>query len=277
MKTYDNEARLKQADKDLEDEIAELQGKPNTSVEQTEAPVETAEDKTWRERYSNLQSYSSKQVNELKAQMAELQRQIDLDKKKPTESSVPSNVEEMRDWIKKYPELAGILKAMMKEEANYVKEELGAKLEELESTKRQVEANRAFQAVVRVHPDFGNLINSPEFQEWVQRQPEEKGRAGQAILDAMTKGFDADEAIKAVNIYKRELAPGKKKDPVRSAAETVSRSVNSDVPQSVSGKRQWKESEIEKMSFKDYDKFEADIDAAKREGRFVYDLTGAAR
>ena len=31
------------------------------------------------------------------------------------------------------------------------------------------------------------------------------------------------------------------------------------------------------MSMRDYDKSGADIDAAKREGRFVYDITGAAR
>ena len=268
-------------DRLLDEELAALEAanKPQEEILETETPetLKEPEADTWKERYSNLQSYSAKQNNELKNTIKELETKVNLLEKRPTESSVPTNVEEMRQWVEDYPELASILKTMMKEEAQFVKEELGAKLDELENTKRQVEANRAFQAILKVHPDFGDLVNSAEFHDWISRQPEEKGRAGQAMLDVMTNGFDSDEAIKVINIYKRELAPAKKKDPIRSAAETVSRSVTPEVPDNTNGKRQWKESEIEKMSMRDYDKFEADIDAAKREGRFVYDITGAAR
>ena len=268
-------------DRLLDEELAALEAanKPQEETLETETPetLKEPEADTWKERYSNLQSYSAKQNNELKNTIKELETKVNLLEKRPTESSVPTNTEEMRQWVEDYPELASILKTMMKEEAQFVKEELGAKLDELENTKRQVEANRAFQAILKVHPDFGDLVNSAEFHDWISRQPEEKGRAGQAMLDVMTNGFDSDEAIKVINIYKRELAPVKKKDPLRAAAETVSRSIIPNVPDTHGGKRQWKESEIEKMSMRDYDKFEADIDAAKREGRFVYDITGAAR
>ena len=278
MPAYRNAER----DRLLDEELAELEAanrpQPKDGTEEVPEVVAEPEADTWKERYSNLQSYSAKQLNEARTKNAELEQRLSLLEKKPTESSVPTNVEEMRKWMEDYPELASILKAMMKEEAQFVKEELGAKIDKIQEIDRQLEASKAFQAITKVHPDFGELVNSTEFHEWIARQPEEKGRAGQAMLDVMTNGFDSDEAIKVINIYKRELAPvGKKKDPIRSAAEAVSRSVISEVPTNASGKRQWKESEIERMSFKDFDKYEEDIDAAKREGRFVYDVTGAAR
>ena len=278
MPAYRNAER----DRLLDEELAELEAanrpQPKDGTEETSEVVAEPEADTWKERYSNLQSYSAKQLNEAKAKNSELEQRLSLLENKHTESSVPTNVDEMRKWMEDYPELASILKAMMKEEAQFVKEELGAKIDKIQEIDRQLEASKAFQAITKVHPDFGELVNSTEFHEWISRQPEEKGRAGQAMLDVMTNGFDSDEAIKVINIYKRELAPvGKKKDPIRSAAEAVSRSVISEVPTNASGKRQWKESEIERMSFKDFDKYEEDIDAAKREGRFVYDVTGAAR
>lgn len=280
MRALTNAEREAQLDAEIEEYERSLKN-PQEPSDENEGVVqeskENKEEETWKQRYSNLRSHSEKQANEFRTLIKELETKVNLLEKKPTESSVPTNVEEMRQWVEDYPELASILKTMMKEETQYVKEELSVKLDELENTKRQVEANRAFQAILKVHPDFGDLVNSTEFHDWISRQPEEKGRAGQAMLDVMTNGFDSDEAIKVINIYKREFAPAKKKDPVRSAAETVSRSIIPNVPDTHNGKRQWKESEIEKLSDRDFDKFEEDILAAKREGRLVYDITGAAR
>jgi hypothetical protein len=272
-----NAQREKQDDEEIEAYEASLREPQEETVEVKE-PELSQEEETWKQRYSNLRSHSDKQANEFKDAIKNLENKVRVLEKTPTESSVPSNVDEMRKWMEDYPDLAGILKTMMREEAQFVKEELSVEIDKLEDTKRQVEANRAFQQILKVHPDFGELVNSQSFTDWIEKQPEEKGRAGQAMYDVMTNGFDAVEAIKVINVFKREAEPVRtKKDPVRSAAETVSRSNSSAPPETIGGKKQWKESEIERMSDSDFDRFEDEIVAAKREGRLVYDVTGAAR
>ena len=175
--------------------------------------------------------------------------------------------------------MAATLKTLWKQDIEYLKEEIGPKLSELEATKHEIARERAFAAVCKAHPDFPELVQDQDFIEWVQRQPEEKGVIGRTIYASLHENeTDADAAIKAVNIYKQEksFSATPKKNPAREAVQTV-RKTNSNSPSEDGGKRTFSESQVEKMSIWEYEKLEEQIDAAKRENRFVYDLSGAAR
>jgi hypothetical protein len=43
------------------------------------------------------------------------------------------------------------------------------------------------------------------------------------------------------------------------------------VPDTLDGKKVWRTSELRRMKPQEYEKYEADIDAARREGRLVID------
>lgn len=284
--SYRNLKRIEDEEKELEELEAayrkEVSGEVVQPVEEDtpEQVLQKKEDETWKQRYSNLRSYADKQRNELQEEMNSLKTQLaELNKKTPM--AMPSNTEEALQWVQKYPDLAAVIKALIREDVDFLKEELGPKVVELEKLNKENSAQIAYQKawarVLEVHSDFPVLINSQEFVDWVEAQPEEKGSIGVAIKKALTEGFDADSAIKAVNIYKQEKQLTKRKSsPARDAALTV-RTPSASVPDTVNGKKIFRESEIERMSVRDYERLEDEIDLAKREGRIDYDITGAAR
>lgn len=246
--------------------------KPLDEQEKPEKELDK-EEETWKQRYSNLKSYADKKANETTKTLKELESKISLLEKKPVD--LPSNKEEAREWVAKYPDLAGVIKSLIREDVEYLKEELGPQLQELETTKNEIAMQKAYAAVLKVHPDFSELLQNPDFTEWVDRQPEEKGKIGQAIYDSL-HSLDSHAAIKAIDVYKRESEPKKpKKDTARESVQAISRTV-SDTPRQ-DGKNTFSESQVERMSMRDYEANEDAIDQAKREGRFVYDLSGAAR
>lgn len=274
---YKNLARAEQNEKELEElerKYREENGEAPV-VEQDPDPVVTKEDETWKERYGNLKSYVDKT---LKKEIADLKTQLAA--KPAPVMEVPENVDEARAWVSKYPALSGILKTLWKEDIDMLREEIGPQLAELEEEKQKIAWDRAFAQVVKAHPDFPELIQDPDFIQWVENHGESGDAIGQAIYKALNS-VDAVGSIRAVNIYKQELKekarPEREKKTSRSAAETVPNRVGSKTPTEINGKPVFAESQIEKMSIRDYEKFEDAIDEAKREGRFVYDVTGAAR
>lgn len=233
------------------------------------------EEATWKKRYGDLRAYSDK----IKREAAEAQKALEtriwqLERQK---TELPETLEEAREWQEKYPDLARVIKTLIREDLQVAEENTSARFEELELQRFEIAKEKAFNAVLKVHPDFGDLINDEDFKDWVQRQPVERGRVGQALYDALENDIDPKAAIEAINVYKSDMkiktAP--KKQPEREAAMTVSRSVNNP-PATSGGKKVYKESEIEAMSIREFERLEDDIDQARYEGRIIYDVRGAA-
>lgn len=286
---YKNLARAEQNDKELEElEKAYVAAntpdsgahtndgstpEPNTQV----VEVPTPDEGNWKQRYGDLKSYVDKT---LKREISELKVQLEKKDKEVQTSQIPQNVEEAREWVMKYPSLASVLKTLWKEDIEQMVEDLGPRLQKLEEREEKITLAEAKREVLEAHPDFDKLLNDPNFIEWVQRQPDEKGRIGEAIFDSLNS-LDVQGAIRAVNIYKQELdtknKPTRTRAATREAAETVGRTSGVRLPEETNGKPTFSESQVDRMSIRDYEKFEDAIDEAKREGRFIYDLSGAAR
>ena len=243
-------------------------------------PASTKEEETWKKRHSDLRSYSQKKLNELQKEFDDFKREA---AKREKESKFPGNKAEAEEWVKEYPDLARVIGTLMDQKAEEhvlsVSDEVQSVRRELEAERTAIARERAMTEILKAHPDFLDLVKQEDFKEWVAAQPTERGpRIGQALYDALYENeTDATSAIQAVNVYKSDLAKkAPKKDTAREAAETVRRG-HVTTPSSKDGKRTFTETEIESMKPWEYDKLEGEIEDARREGRIVYDISGAAR
>lgn len=287
---YRNQERIDREEKELEELEAEYRkqyGGENQEKEVDDNPLENPgpelptlnkEEETWKKRHGDLRSYTSRQINDLNKQINELKNT--LAQKEREANKLPTNKTEAEEWVKEYPDLARVLSTLIEQQTEYVKEDVLTVRQELEAERLQMAKERAFNAILKVHSDFVDLINDPKFQEWVEEQPTKRGpRIGQALYDALyVNETDAEAAIEAVNIYKQDMNASKpKKDSSSKEAATLVRKQNPAAPTDLNGKKVFLESEIEKMKDWEFEKLEDEIEAARREGRITYDISGAAR
>jgi hypothetical protein len=129
---------------------------------------------------------------------------------------------------------------------------------------------------MRLHPDFAKIRDQDEFHEWVEKQP----RWVQSAL--YDNESDAVSAARAIDLYKADKGITAKrsrqsdKDDSIAAARTV-RATNKARVEFESEDGLFYESQVEKMSSREYEKNQEAIIAAIRAGKFVYDKTGHAR
>lgn len=244
----------------------------------SDLPVVNKEEETWKKRHGDLRSYTSKQINDLTKEIDNLKKVV-ADKEREA-TKLPTNKAEAEAWIKEYPDLARVISTVIETQTEHIKEDVKTTRQELEAERLAIAREKALNAIIKVHPDFLELVNDEDFKEWVESQPAKRGpRIGQALFDALyNNNDDADSAIQAVNVYKSDKSSKTpKKDTSALEAATSVRRTSASAPSGDSGKRTYTESEIEKMDYRTYEKLEEDIDLARREGRYVYDITGAAR
>ena len=126
----------------------------------------------------------------------------------------------------------------------------------------------AEQQLYKLHPDFGEIRQDPTFHEWVAMQPG-------YIQDALYKNnTDAHAAARALDLYKADT--GRRKTSNKKSAATSVGRTSSSTP-GVQGKAKFSESQVSKMSDREYEQNEDAIMEAMRSGAFVYDISGAAR
>ena len=116
------------------------------------------------------------------------------------------------------------------------------------------------------HPDFDDIRNSDEFQDWANLQPE-------AIKDwIFNNPNDATLASRALDLFKKDIGlevtqpTSNSKQTSQSAADMISTKTTSvDTNQ----QRVWSEREIAAMSVAEFDKYESEISDAMQEGRII--------
>ena len=89
---------------------------------------------------------------------------------------------------------------------------------------------------------------------------------------------DPASVIRVIDLYKvdNDLTPAARRNTKKAAASTVSKGTRTSIDaKGVSG--QIKESDVAKMSAKEFESRQDDISEAMRSGKFIYDISGAAR
>ncbi len=254
----------------LEDEIAALEAEQGVvdeekveqeaaSTEQVETKQEVTlskEEETFKKRYGDLRRLSQQQADEIKR----------LKEATPAQATAaPTTAAEAKKWAEANPAAAAVIKALALEE---VTKTYDPSVKELDSFRKEVETERAQGRILKVHPDFSEITASDEFHTWAESQP---ARVQDLIYDG-----GADDVIWALSAYKAQ-AKNAKYDPDKEAAKAVVKKGSTATPKDDGNKTYVKESDVEKMSATEYAEKEDLITAAMREGRFVYDRSGAAR
>lgn len=225
-------------------------------TESTQTKLDT-EAENWEKRYKDLQAFEAKRYKELTTKISQLESKVSI---KP-----PKTEEEMQQFASEYPDLFDAMQTLTSTEVNAAIADLNRQLAELkeqkEEAQREASQERALAKIRKAHPDFDQLSQDSDFKAWGNRQP-------RSIQVALFESDDPESCIRAIDLYKLENAvPAATRSVNKHDAAINPRKGEPTVPTEHSGKKEWKESEIARLSEKEYNDRYEEIEQARREGR----------
>ena len=266
---YTNEEKRKMEEEELEQMLKEQKGEA-TEIEESEEEPKSAEEKTFKKRYSDLRRHQQKQAEEFKTELAELKRQLaDATKK---EMKLPKSDEDIEQWAADYPDVAAIVETIAMKKAREQSTALEERLKVIDEMQVSATKEKAEAALMQMHPDFDEIRDSDSFHEWAEEQPK-------WVQDALYENDnDARSAARAIDLYKADMGISKKKSKSdKDAAKSVSTKNSRSKPQEDETSTYIKESDVQNMSAQEYEAKSDEIMEAIRSGKFVYDVSGSAR
>ena len=265
---YSREEKLKQEEEELQ-ELIEGQKQDASSEEVEEEEPKNAEERTFKKRYSDLRRHQQKQTDELKAEINNLKAQLEQSTKK--QIKLPKSDEDIETWAKEYPDVAGIVETIAIKKAAEQQASLEEKVKALDDMQQSVSKQRAETELLQMHPDFEEIRNDDDFHTWAEEQP-------QWVQNALYENDnDARSAARAIDLYKADRNITAKRSSSKDAAKSVSTKGKRSKPASDDSGNSYKESDVQRMSAKEYEKHSDDIMEAIRNGKFIYDVSGSAR
>jgi hypothetical protein len=253
-----------------ERELAELEAQRNKSPEQRAEEDEDAnldaEESTFKKRYGDLRRHMQRTQEENNRQLRLLQDQVESLTRKQVK--LPKSDQELDAWAKKYPDVAKIVETIATKKAMEARGEVDQRLKRVEELETKIAREKAEKELARLHPDFDELRQDKAFHQWVSHQPK---WIQSALYDNDT---DFLGAAKAIDLYKTENGRKKRSKDTDAARSVPARSHREDLS---NGKVTWSESRVKRLTAREYEKFEKDIENAIRSGNFDYDISGGAR
>ena len=268
---YNNDEKRKAEEQELEELLKAQKGEveeKTSEVEEEQEPT-SAEEKTFKKRYSDLRRHQQKQADELKAKITDLERQLTEAARK--EMKLPKSEEEIEAWTKEYPDVAGIVETIAAKKAQEQSVALEERIKAIDALQISASKEKAEVELLKLHPDFSDIRESDSFHEWAEQQPK---WVQDALYDNET---DARSAARAIDLYKADMKMSAPKSKDKDAAKSVSVKNARSKPQEDATASYMKESDVQKMSAKEYEKKSEEIMEAIRSGKFIYDVSGSAR
>jgi small subunit ribosomal protein S16 len=181
-------------------------------------------------------------------------------------SELPKTPEELEEFREKYPDMYAIVETVSTIQAERKLKTLQEEVQTLKGREEELKIQSAYKELLNQHPDFNTLRTDEKFLAWLDDQPE-------SIADGIYKNnTDVKWASRVLDLYKADTGmrkTTKKKD--ADPAATVTKATSKDVTPEKGDKKIWTASEIRKLKPWQFEKVEAEIDAARAEGRV--DLT----
>ena len=184
----------------------------------------------------------------------------------------PKSDEDIENWAKEYPDVAGIVETIAAKKAQEMFKKAEDRLSQLDEIQYEAERKTAESKIRESHPDFDRLRESDEFHSWAEAQPK-------WVRDALYENMDDTESVvRVIDLFKIDSGetPQAKKAKTKAAAKTIGKGSRTKVDPTEAGSM-IRESDVAKMSAKEFESREAEITKAMRTGKFVYDLSGSAR
>ena len=231
-----------------------------------EEPELSAEEKSFKKRYGDLRRHMQEKEKEVQAQLDKLQKQLEAATK--NELVLPKSEDEVEAWAKKYPDVAGIVEAIAEKKANERATDLDSRLKEIEELRATAKREKAEAELAALHPDFSDIRADDAFHEWAKSQPK-------VVQDALYENTeDAKSVARVIDLYKADKGITTKKTsaPDKGAASSV-KGKRTASPDPDDSSRYLRESQVAKMSIKEYEQRAEEIMNAQRSGKFIYDMT----
>ena len=266
-----NQERIEQEEKELK----ELTSKPKEEAKLEEQEDDSSlpvEEKTFKKRYGDLRRHSQQMQNDLQKQIDDLKNQLEQSTKK--QIALPKSEEELAEWAKQYPDVAKIVETIAIKKAKEQSEVIEQRFKALDEREQQTAREKAEAELMRLHPDFDEIRNSDEFHSWVEVQPK-------WIQNSLYENdTDAISAARAIDLYKADMKKNNAKNKSSSdkeAARSIGMRNARSAPADTDMEGVFYESQIEKMSAREYEANQEAIVKAMQSGKFIYDLSGSAR
>ena len=277
---YNHEKRKLRMEEEAK-EIAELEAQqrgeseePEEAEEATkeaEADTETkeetlsAEEKSFKKRYGDLRRHMQQKEKEWDEKFESLQS---------SKSSVipPKSDEDIEAWATKYPDVAGIVETIATKKAQEMFSKADTRLKELDEAHSEANRVKSENKIRESHSDFDKLREADEFHDWADEQPK-------WVKDALYENADdPDSVVRVIDLYKidKGLTLKDKKANKKAAASPVTRRSKTQVDVA-DANEMIRESDVAKMSDKEFEERADEINKAMRNGKFVYDVSGNAR
>ena len=263
--------RIQKDEQELK-ELIEQDAQKETNEEQDTTPAQeptiSKEEESFKKRYGDIRRHMDKQKQDYDARIEALETQ--LSKAAKNELVLPKTNEEIEAWTKKYPDVAAIVETIADKKASERSKDLDERVKQIEEMRFNATRDKAEAELMALHPDFADIRDSDEFHDWAETQPK-------WVQDALYENADdAKSTARVIDLYKTDKGISKVKSNSKSAASAVNTRGRT-APASDSVKGQWTESQVEKMSDKQYTKHQEEIMESIRSGKFVYDISGGAR
>ena len=269
-KPYTQEERVKRDEDELEQLMKEREDGAAEETEELEAEPTNAEEKTFKKRYSDLRRHQQKQAEEFKTELAALKSQLESATKK--EMKLPKSDEDIEKWATEYPDVAGIVETIAAKKAQEMFDKADTRLRQLDEAQAEADRLKSENEIRKSHSDFDKLREADEFHNWADEQPK-------WVKDALYENADDPASVvRVIDLYKSDkgLTDTAKKANKKAAASPVSRRSKTEVDVA-DASDMIRESDVAKMSNKEFEERSDEINKAMRSGKFVYDVSGNAR
>ena len=248
---------------DEKEEVAEKKEADTESKEEALSP----EEKSFKKRYGDLRRHMNEKEKDWKEKFESLEKRLEKNSAVP-----PKSKEEIEKWVKEYPDVAGVVESMATEIAQGMFNKADKRLKELDKVQTETQRISAEAEIRKSHSDFDDLRNSDEFHDWADEQPK-------WVKDALYENSDDPASVvRVIDLYKidKGLTKDVKKANTKAAASVVSKPSKANIDTNeAAGKI--KESDVAKMSDKEFAEKEKEINDALRSGKFICDISGSAR
>ena len=241
------------------------------AIEAEKQEVEATKDKpykrpNYKKRYDDLKTHYDSRLNEFKVREQELIQEAVSNR---PEYKAPKSAEELEEFKNEYPDVMAVVETVAHLQSESKTKVLEERLSALQNRENELIRKDAEKNLREKHPDFDEIRNSDEFQEWANSQPK-------SIKDwIFNNPSDATLASRALDLFKKDIGldgqqvtqpKSNSKQTKQSAADMISTKTTSVEPNQ---QRVWSEREITAMSVAEFDKYESEISDAMQEGRII--------
>lgn len=255
-----------------EEELENLKSKSNDEEVKEETSDEnlSAEEKTFKKRYSDLRRHSQKVENDLRKEVDDLKTLVQ--KTTETQMKLPARDEDIDAWARQYPDVYRIVESIALKKAKETQKTLEERMRKVDESERETSREKARVELLKLHPDFDKIEDNEDFHDWAEEQPK-------WVQDALYENDDDfRSAARVIDLYKSDRNISKRKSSDNKAAAQAVNTRGRSTPNATADQEGvFYESQVQKMSMPEYEANQENIVKAMRSGKFVYDISGNAR